>query len=96
MRPDSDDTRQMTRTWTDAQIRGAIVELLDQRATDATICPSEVARHLAPSGWRPLMPQIREVAVGMARQGRLEIRQKGVTQSPDTPLRGPIRLGRKA
>ena len=79
---------------TDEQIRDAISALLDSRQPLATICPSEAARALAPDGWRPLMPQVRAVAIAMANDGMLEIRQGGCTVVPGLPLRGPIRLGR--
>lgn len=78
---------------TDQHIRDTILALLRQRGPDATACPSEVARALAPADWRPLMPRVREVAFEMARRGTLEIRQKGHTVDPDATLRGPIRLG---
>jgi len=81
---------------TDATVRLAIADLLSQRAAEATVCPSEVARALSAEDWRPLMPQVRAVAIDMARQGRLEIRQRGQALSPDAELRGPIRLGRAA
>ena len=81
--------------WTDKHIGEAITRLLDRRTPPSTICPSEVARELAPGAWRPLMPRIRAVAVEMARQGVLEIRQKGQTVAPASTLRGPIRLGHK-
>ncbi|MCE3272305.1 MAG: hypothetical protein K0S57_2702 [Ramlibacter sp.] len=77
---------------TDAQIRGAIVNLLANRQPPATICPSEAARELAPNDWRPLMSRVREVAVAMARRGHLEIRQGGRAANPYASLRGPIRL----
>ncbi|MES2189895.1 MAG: DUF3253 domain-containing protein [Pseudomonadota bacterium] len=80
---------------TDQQIREAIAELLKRRQPPATICPSEAARALAPGDWRPLMPQVRAVAIAMARSGVLDIRQGGKTVRPDEPVRGPIRLGRK-
>ncbi|GAC1534212.1 MAG: J domain-containing protein [Ramlibacter sp.] len=79
---------------TDEQIRDAIGALLDERQPPATICPSEAARALAPDGWRPLMPQVRAVAIGMAREGALHIRQGGRPVVLDGPLHGPIRLGR--
>ncbi|MES2911439.1 MAG: DUF3253 domain-containing protein [Pseudomonadota bacterium] len=79
---------------TDQQIRDAIAELLKSRQPPATICPSEAARALDPDGWRVLMPQVRAVAVAMAKNGLLYIRQGGKTVKPDEPLRGPIRLGR--
>jgi hypothetical protein len=79
---------------TDRRIRKTITGLLAQRQPGATICPSEAARELAPEHWRPLMPQVRGVAVAMAAEGLLEIRQRGEVVAPDAPLRGPIRLGR--
>lgn len=81
--------------WTHDDIAKAIVELLNQREAPKTLCPSEVARAVAPGAWRALMPQVRAVALDMARQGALEIRQKGCAVDPDAPLRGPIRLGHK-
>lgn len=80
---------------TDAAIGEAIQDLLRRRAADATICPSEVARALAPDDWRALMPQVRAVAVELARHGQLEIRQGGRTVNPAASLRGPIRLGHR-
>ncbi len=78
---------------TDQQVRDAVLALLAQRAQQATICPSEAARALAPQAWRPLMPQVRAVAVALATEGVVEIRAAGRTVSPQAPLRGPIRLG---
>lgn len=80
---------------TDALIRTAITGLLARREPPATICPSEAARAVAPDAWRPLMPQVRAVAVAMAREGLLEIRQGGRPVAPGALLRGPIRLGRQ-
>nr|WP_253207301.1 DUF3253 domain-containing protein [Verticiella sp. GG226] len=81
-------------TTTDYAVQQEIGRLLSQRAPEATICPSEVARALSPEGWRPLMPQVRAVALDMARRGELAIRQGGDAIDPESPLRGPIRLGR--
>lgn len=78
---------------TDEAIRTTIVGLLARREPPATICPSEVARALAPHDWRPLMTKVREVATAMATQGALDIRQGGRTVVPGAPQRGPIRLG---
>jgi hypothetical protein len=78
----------------DDEIRDAIGRLLDSRQPQATICPSEAARALAPQAWRPLMDQVRGVAVAMAQEGALEIRQGGRAVAADKPLRGPIRLAR--
>ncbi|MCU0952366.1 MAG: DUF3253 domain-containing protein [Burkholderiaceae bacterium] len=79
-------------------ITQAIEALLAARAADASICPSEVARHLRADQWRPLMPAVRRVAATMARDGRLRITQGGAELSPqavlDGAVRGPIRLRR--
>ena len=78
-----------------AHIEKAIFDLLDARAPGKTICPSEVARNLAPDDWRPLMPQVRAVAVALAGKGALDILQKGQVIAHDSEIRGPIRLGRR-
>jgi len=76
----------------DALIARMIYALLDARAATASICPSEVARALAPEAWRPLMPRIRDVARLLADAGRLQLTQRGRPLAPDTVPRGPIRL----
>ena len=79
-------------------ITHTINRLLAARAAQASICPSEVARALAPTDWRPLMAAVRAAAVQMARAGTLRITQGGVTLAPDDVAgghtRGPIRLRR--
>ncbi|MDO9352992.1 MAG: DUF3253 domain-containing protein [Solirubrobacteraceae bacterium] len=77
---------------TDDDIRKTIDALLAQRDDGKTICPSEVARALEPDDWRPLMDQVRGVAVDEVRAGRLVITQGGEAVEP--PFHGPIRLGR--
>jgi hypothetical protein len=56
-----------------------------------TICPSEVARALAPEAWRPLLGPVRKAAVALAREGRLDVLRKGRPADLDD-LRGVIRL----
>ena len=51
----------------------AITELLASRATDATICPSEAARRVAPDDWRPLMEPARAAARRLVAAGRIDI-----------------------
>lgn len=72
-------------------IEGRILDLLRQRGSDKTVCPSEVARALA-EDWRPLMPQIRDVARRLQHQGRIRITQRGEVVDPAV-VAGPIRLG---
>lgn len=76
----------------DERIATTIVGLLEARAEGATICPSEVARAIAPVRWRPLMPRVRDVAAAMAAAGEVELRQRGEAISPFEPVRGPLRI----
>lgn len=89
----------------DESIEAALWSLLDQRATGATVCPSEVARALTRRGaasdagarseaWRALMPQVREVAQRLSAEGVLRVTRQGVDVIDATAPGGPIRLGR--
>ena len=82
-------------TVTHTQILQMIESLIDQRHP-SSICPSEVARALKAheADWRALMPQVRAVALELARQGRLLITQRGNVLSADQPIVGAIRLCR--
>lgn len=75
-------------------IEVTIFTLLSARQAGATICPSEVARALAPDGtaWRELMPQVRDVAQALADAGRIVVTRGGVPVEA-TAGGGPIRLG---
>jgi len=77
----------------ETQVVEAIERLLAARSPAATICPSEAARALAPENWRALMPQVREVARGLALQGRVVITQRGQHLDATLPWRGAIRIG---
>ena len=77
----------------DRALEAAIDELLDARAGDATICPSEAAMRIDPDGWRELMEPARRAARRMVAAGTLEIVQQGRVVDPST-ARGPIRLRR--
>ncbi len=80
---------------TESRARESILELLDARGPDKTICPSEVARVLAgDADFRPYMEPVRDAAAKLADAGRIAVTQKG---EPVTigEVRGPIRLGLK-
>ena len=80
---------------TEKRARESILELLDARGPEKTICPSEVARALAgDADFRPYMEPVRDAAAKLADAGRIEVTQKG---EPVTigEVRGPIRLGLK-
>lgn len=72
-------------------IEQTLLALLAQRGAGKTICPSEVARRLAPTDWRPLMDPIREVADRLVVEGRVEVTQAGEVVDRET-AKGPIRL----
>lgn len=72
------------------RIRAAI-----RRGAGRTLCPSEVARALAPDGlddWRALMPAVRAEAARMQAEGLIAVTQKGLAV-PAALAKGPIRLG---
>nr|WP_314564186.1 DUF3253 domain-containing protein [uncultured Pseudomonas sp.] len=76
---------------TDAQLRNALLAKAEARRPGTTFCPSEVARDLA-ADWRPLMEPLRATARELAREGRLQVTQKGDALDAEAPWHGPIRL----
>jgi hypothetical protein len=79
--------------YVDARLEGAINALLDRRAADASICPSEAARAVDPEGWRELMPAARAAAGRLAAAGSAEVTQSGQVVDVRT-VRGPVRVRR--
>lgn len=61
-------------------------------APGKSICPSEVARALAPEDWRRLLGPIRAAAIRLARDGQVEVLRKGKKASTESEIRGVIRL----
>ena len=72
-------------------IEEAIFALLAEREPGKSIDPSEAAWAVDPEGWRRLLPQVRATAVGLARQGRLEILRHGKPADPEA-FKGVYRL----
>lgn len=70
-------------------MEAALLALAEARG-EASFCPSEAARRLAPD-WRPLMGDVRRAAARLAREGRLVAVQRGRLVDPER-ARGPIRL----
>lgn len=90
----SDRCRQSGVTERDAVFEQAILTLLSRRARDATICPSEAARHVLgddAAAWRPAMEDVRRAARRLVVEGKLEIVAGGRIVDPDR-ARGAIRL----
>jgi hypothetical protein len=96
------NTTTTTKTNTLLLLERTMREIVGSRRYPATACPSEVprllvARRQAGGGiggdWRALMDPTREIARRLAREGVLQITQRGqVVEDLDAPLRGPIRL----
>ncbi|MEU6062218.1 DUF3253 domain-containing protein [Streptomyces sp. NPDC047097] len=79
------------------RLEETVLRLLDQRAENATICPSDAARAAhsdSGDGWRALMDPVREAVRRLVAAGRVEVVQHGEVVDMDT-ARGPIRV-RKA
>lgn len=82
-------------TMPDAEaIERTILALLDER-NGRSICPSEVARKLAPKEWRNLMQPVRAASAKLADKGRLVATQKG-REVDALSAHGPIRLNKPA
>jgi hypothetical protein len=77
-----------------AAIAAAILRQAAGRGAEKSICPSEVARALAPEedAWRRLMGPVRAAAIALAREGRIEVLRKGKPVDPGQEVRGVIRL----
>lgn len=78
----------------DPAIAAEILRRTAARGAAKSVCPSEVARALAPEEerWRPLMGEVRRAALELARQGRIEVLRKGRPVDPAGAVRGVIRL----
>jgi rhodanese-related sulfurtransferase len=76
------------------RVYDALVDLLDERRPEATVCPSEVARRIAAGlrcEWRDLMRPVRYVTTLLSDAGRVEVLQNGERIDP-REARGPVRL----
>ena len=79
--------------WVSSQrLRAAILDLAGQRGPSSSICPSDAARAVGGDDWRALMDDARDVARTLAREGHVDITQKGAVLDPDGTWRGPIRI----
>ncbi|HHP7235270.1 MAG TPA: DUF3253 domain-containing protein [Desulfobacterales bacterium] len=79
----------------DRRLEKAILELLGDRASGASICPSEAARRLRPpdaeDSWRELMQPVRNAARRLAASNRIVFLQAGRPVDPSR-AKGPVRL----
>ncbi len=66
-------------------------------AGEKSVSPAEVAESLMPGGhWQSLLPKVKERAVALMLEGRLEILRKGRPVTDPADVRGVIRLRAKA
>ena len=72
------------------RLRAAILTLLAART--GSICPSEAARAVGGPQWRALMERTRAAARALARDGAVEITQRGAVLDPDGQWHGPVRI----
>lgn len=72
-------------------ISSAILTTVSERGADKSTCPSEVARMLFADNWRGQMEQVRNVAIDLAKQGKILITQKGLPINLGS-IKGPIRI----
>jgi hypothetical protein len=91
----SDACRGAKAAVVDAELEGAILELLAERGRDKTICPSEAAKLVGGRetrhDWESLMEPARMAARRLVAAGKIVITQHGAVVDPST-AKGPIRL----
>lgn len=77
----------------DRQIGAMIAEMLSARRSDATLCPSEVARALAgeDGDWRARMEEVHAAVDGLVAAGAVRLSWKGAAMAVRG---GPYRIGR--
>jgi hypothetical protein len=73
------------------EIESAIFDLLAKVAPGKSVSPEAVARAVDPESWHRLLGQVRAVARGLARQGKLVILRHNKPADPEK-LKGVYRL----
>lgn len=74
------------------EARQAILGLLERRRPDASICPSEAARLIAPDGWREAMPQVHDAVDRLTAAGEISLTWKGKAMDR---REGPYRIAKR-
>ena len=75
----------------DGALESAIMELLSRRGPEKTICPSEAARLIDPTGWEELMDKARAAAWRLVAEGAIVITRRGKIVD-SSQAKGAIRL----
>ena len=89
----SDACRKQRLTAVDTALEDAILQLLNARARDASISPSEAARAVGGESWQSLMEPARKAARRLVAQEKVQITQAGKVVDPSR-AKGPIRIRR--
>jgi hypothetical protein len=89
----SDACRRARTTTQDEALEAAILALLDKRARNASICPSEAAQAVGGAEWRTLMEPARMAARRLVARGEVSITQGGKVVDPSR-AKGAIRIRR--
>jgi hypothetical protein len=76
------------------EARRAVLDLLEQRDADQTLCPSEAARHIAGTNgdWRAQMENVHAAVDELLAAGTIAISWKGVEREQRS---GPYRIARR-
>jgi hypothetical protein len=74
-----------------ATLRQHLLEKVQARGAEKSICPSEVARDLGGAEWRSLMEPIRNVGAELVESGEILALQRGQSVHP-LSAKGPIRF----
>lgn len=74
------------------RLDAAIRALAGHRGPRSSTCPSDAARAVGGEHWRAVMDEARDIARRLARDGLVEITQRGDVLDPDAQWRGPIRI----
>jgi hypothetical protein len=73
------------------RVEETLLALLSQVREGESISPNDVAKAVDPENWRRELPKVKAVAIGLARQGRIDLLRKGKPADPDD-VRGIYRL----
>lgn len=72
-------------------VEDTLMAMLADLPPGKSVSPEQVARACDPEAWRRVLPQIRAIAVGLARQGQVVILRHNKPADPNT-FKGVYRL----
>ncbi len=75
-----------------ASVDETILAMVAELAPGKSLDPGKVAQAVEEERWRRLLPHVRTTAIGLARQGRIEILRHNKPVDPLLPVKGVYRL----